>query len=433
MKVRKKQNGTKISDMLSDFDDRAKGCFLKSEEFGDLSDHILSGRDALIKEENFSTVDQLDIMDISVSNFQFATFNKMELEGLDIINENDFIEKDELFHTDLVSNGSRDLEEVNSFEGVTLSLPKDIEDSSNNTPKEVTENLDDAAQKLSKRAQKRKKQLEESKPQCPVRTTARHFTKMFDFFEANPGLATGQLPKINYRKKWRDLTEILNQQGIGEKTTEKWQKTWSDYKLHLRKKLSGIKRSGKALDVPNQFTEQDKRALINMGVSLCDELSIKKRFNPDSIESEDSSSHSATTLQAVNIPTQPVQNGNIPTVTHEVNFSTAGPKKRPKFNKQQRQRKLAERRRKVQRLRQFRAKTAEYQMKSLAELRSLRSVLDKGLNRIGDVLERLVRNSESNASVATNLAETAAQIATTATSFAKIITGFDNKHSNTQL
>lgn len=148
----------------------------------------------------------------------------MELEGLDIINENDFIEKDELFQTDLVSNGSRDLEEVNSFEGVTLKLPKDIEDSSNNTRKEVNDGLDEAAQKLSKRAQKRKKQLEESKPQCPVRTTARHFTKMFDFFESNPGLATGQLPKIIYRKKWRDLTEILNQQGIGEKTTEKWQK-----------------------------------------------------------------------------------------------------------------------------------------------------------------------------------------------------------------
>lgn len=195
---------------------------LKGEEFGDLSDHILS-RDAL-KEDNFTAVDQLDIMDISVSNFQFATFNKMELEGLDIINENDFIEKDELFHTDLVSNASRDLEEVNSFEGVTLTLPKDIEDNSNNNPKEVTETLDEAAQKLSKRAQRRKKRLEESKPQCPVRTTGRHFTKMLEYFEANPGLATGQLPKTIYRKRWRDLTDILNQQGIGEKTTEKWQK-----------------------------------------------------------------------------------------------------------------------------------------------------------------------------------------------------------------
>lgn len=47
---------------------------------------------------------------------------------------------------------------------------------------------------------------------------------MFEYFEANPGLATGQLQKISYRKKWRELTSLLNAEGLGEKSTEKWQK-----------------------------------------------------------------------------------------------------------------------------------------------------------------------------------------------------------------
>ncbi|KAJ8915112.1 hypothetical protein NQ315_000364 [Exocentrus adspersus] len=378
MKVRKKQSNAK-SDMLTDFDDKSKECF--GEEFEDLSDHILTGKDVLVKEESFTSVDQLDIMDISVSNFHFASFNKIEFEALDMINDDEFIEKDELFHGDLVSNRGDDLKESNNFKGITSTSPKDVEDSSSNAGKEKCSK--EAVLKLSKRALKRKKQLEESKIQCPVRSTARHFTKMFDFFEANPGLATGQLPKIIYRKKWRELTDILNRQGIGEKTTEKWQKTWSDYKLHLRKKLSGIKRSGKALDVPNQFTEQDKRALTNMG--FCDETSIKKRFNPDRIESEDSSSHSNTTSSIANIPTLAVQNG----AGLQNKKSSLGPGRG-------KHRRPVQRRRNLQR---YRTKTVEYQTKSLAELRSLRKILDSGLNRIGDVLERLVAKE----TVATNL------------------------------
>ncbi|KAJ8950600.1 hypothetical protein NQ314_007826 [Rhamnusium bicolor] len=425
MKVRKKQNNTKISDMLTDFDDKAKGCFLKSEEFEDISDHILNSKNDIEKEESFNTVEQLDIMDISVSNFQFANFNKIELDTLDIINEDDSIVKEGLFHTvvaDLVNSSNKDIEETNSLEGVKLVMPRDIEDSSSNTQKDIGENFEEATPKLSKRALKRKQKLEESKLQCPVRTTARHYTKMFEYFEANPGLATGQLPKIIYRKKWSELTDILNQQGIGEKTTEKWQKTWSDYKLHLRKKLSGIKRSGKALDVPNQFTEQDKRALSNIGVSLCDEDSmknaIKKRFNPDLLESEDSSSHSMVQL---------TQNSNVPTFTK--NGISVDLRKPRRFIRQQRRRRLMEMRKK---LREFRVKTVEYQKKSLKELRSLRATLNSGLSRIGDVLERLVKNSESNTTVASNLAEAAAQIATTATSFAEIISSFDRRRSNTQ-
>ncbi|KAJ8942032.1 hypothetical protein NQ318_002786 [Aromia moschata] len=396
MKVRKKQSKSKIGDMLMDFDDKTKQCFLKSEEFEDLSDHILTIKnDSQDKEDSFNNVEQLDIMDISVSNFQFANFNKIELDSLDIINEEDGMVKEELFHTvvaDLVNSTNKDVDETNSLEG--LVLPRDVEESSNAAQKEIAENLEEEPPKLSKRALKRKKRLEESKLQCPVRTTARHYTKMFEFFEANPGLATGQLPKIIYRKKWRELTDLLNKQGIGEKTTEKWQK----------------------------FTDQDKRALSNMGVSLCDEDSmksaIKKRFNPEILESEDSSSHS--TVQSS------TQSSHVPTSTQDGTFVN---KKPPKFLVQQRRRRLAERRKN---LRLFKARRADYQAKTLRELRSLKMILNNGLTRIGDVLERLARNSESSTSVASNLAEAATRIATTAGSFSEIINNFDIRRSVTE-
>ncbi|KAI4470597.1 myb/sant-like dna-binding domain [Holotrichia oblita] len=45
------------------------------------------------------------------------------------------------------------------------------------------------------------------------------------------------------RKKWEELTTLLNSLGYGSKTSEKWQKTWSDYKYHLKRKASDIKRN----------------------------------------------------------------------------------------------------------------------------------------------------------------------------------------------
>ncbi|KAJ8979208.1 hypothetical protein NQ317_011847 [Molorchus minor] len=257
MKVRKKQSNNKVADMLTDFEDKTKHCFVSIDEL-----------------DSFNTVEQLDIMDISVSNFQFASFNKLELESLDIINEENSMAKEEYFPTivaDFVNSTNKDMEETNSLEGLVLS--RDVEESHSIPQKENT-NFDEGTPKLSKRALKRKKRLEESKLQCSVRTTARHYTKMFEF-----------------------LRQIRD-----------WLLTWSDYKLHLRKKLSGIKRSGKALDVPNQFNDQDTRALSNIGVSLCVEdttkIAIKKRFNPEPIESEDSSSHSTvqSSTQNFNIP-----------------------------------------------------------------------------------------------------------------------------------
>lgn len=98
---------------------------------------------------------------------------------------------------------------------------------------DLAEPLDESpaeASKPKKRYNKKKKPHSLSKLQLTVRTTPRHYAKMFEYFEANPGLATGQLQKISYRKKWRELTGLLNAEGLGEKSTEKWQKV----RLQLR-------------------------------------------------------------------------------------------------------------------------------------------------------------------------------------------------------
>lgn len=188
-----------------------------------------------IREMNLEAVEHLDVMDLNVSNFQFVNFNKIDLESLDIINE-DSIVKEELFDSvvdDIITDSTDN--NINNFSAVPRVSP-DITAVSSSSHTDMTKTINNSGAGfplqtnsesnlgLNKRAIKRKQKLEQTKAQCPVRTTARHYTKMLDFFEANPGLATGQLPKIIYRKKWRDLTEVLNQQGIGEKTTEKWQK-----------------------------------------------------------------------------------------------------------------------------------------------------------------------------------------------------------------
>lgn len=189
---------------------------------------------------NLESVENLDVMDLNVSNFQFVNFNKIDLESLDIINEDSMV-KEELFHSvvDDIITDSTDAN-INNFSEVPRVSPdimavsssshtdmsKTINSSAIVSPTEINS---ESCSGLNKRSLKRKQKLEQTKAQCPVRTTARHYTKMLEFFEANPGLATGQLPKVIYRNKWRDLTEVLNQQGIGEKTTEKWQKVRNKY------------------------------------------------------------------------------------------------------------------------------------------------------------------------------------------------------------
>ncbi|KAJ8953383.1 hypothetical protein NQ318_023500 [Aromia moschata] len=44
---------------------------------------------------------------------------------------------------------------------------------------------------------------------------------------------------------WIELTQKLNSVGLGHKTVDKWQKSWSDYKQNLKKKAAEIDRSRK--------------------------------------------------------------------------------------------------------------------------------------------------------------------------------------------
>ncbi|KAJ8915554.1 hypothetical protein NQ315_012438 [Exocentrus adspersus] len=67
------------------------------------------------------------------------------------------------------------------------------------------------------------------------------------FFESHQELVTGRLNtatgRETYKKLWKELTLQLNSARYGVKITEKWQKTWSDFKCSLKKKASEIRRS----------------------------------------------------------------------------------------------------------------------------------------------------------------------------------------------
>ncbi|CAG9761210.1 unnamed protein product [Ceutorhynchus assimilis] len=64
---------------------------------------------------------------------------------------------------------------------------------------------------------------------------------------ANPELARGRIisaqGRKDYTKMWTILSEKLNSLGLGEKSIEKWQKSWSDYKYNLKKKAAEIEKS----------------------------------------------------------------------------------------------------------------------------------------------------------------------------------------------
>ncbi|KAF5278232.1 hypothetical protein FQR65_LT15721 [Abscondita terminalis] len=70
----------------------------------------------------------------------------------------------------------------------------------------------------------------------------RHWEIITNFVENYPVVATGKFQgpngKSHYRKLWEELTLQLNSAGLGQRSTEKWQKTWTDFKYTLKKKAS---------------------------------------------------------------------------------------------------------------------------------------------------------------------------------------------------
>ncbi|KAF5276398.1 hypothetical protein FQR65_LT16346 [Abscondita terminalis] len=73
----------------------------------------------------------------------------------------------------------------------------------------------------------------------------KHWEIIANFIETYPVVATGKFEgpngKSQYRKLWEDLTLQLNSAGLGQRTTEKWQKTWTDFKYALKKKASAYR------------------------------------------------------------------------------------------------------------------------------------------------------------------------------------------------
>ncbi|KAG5880850.1 hypothetical protein JTB14_034259 [Gonioctena quinquepunctata] len=69
-----------------------------------------------------------------------------------------------------------------------------------------------------------------------------HWELMVSFMEENPSLATGRFSGPNGRASlkmlWGELTQKLNALGYGERSPEKWQKTWTDLKYIIKKKAT---------------------------------------------------------------------------------------------------------------------------------------------------------------------------------------------------
>ncbi|CAH1101479.1 unnamed protein product [Psylliodes chrysocephalus] len=100
-----------------------------------------------------------------------------------------------------------------------------------------------------------------------------HMEVLIDFMETHNDFATGRLSTNNAKEKykllWTELTIRLNSLGLGERTKEKWQKTWTDYKCNLKKKASEIKNAqegtGGGPELKKQLSNMEMRVLSLLG------------------------------------------------------------------------------------------------------------------------------------------------------------------------
>ncbi|KAK4882662.1 hypothetical protein RN001_005981 [Aquatica leii] len=86
------------------------------------------------------------------------------------------------------------------------------------------------------------------------------------------GKFQGPNGKVQYRKLWEELTLQLNSAGLGQRTTEKWQKTWTDFKYTLKKKASayqqGLHQTGGGPAKIPKLTELEVRILNVLGTTF---------------------------------------------------------------------------------------------------------------------------------------------------------------------
>ncbi|KAK4882220.1 hypothetical protein RN001_005539 [Aquatica leii] len=104
----------------------------------------------------------------------------------------------------------------------------------------------------------------------------KHWEIIVNFVENYPVVATGKFQgpngKVQYRKLWEELTLQLNSAGLGQRTTEKWQKTWTDFKYTLKKKASayqqGLHQTGGGPAKIPKLTELEVRILNVLGTTF---------------------------------------------------------------------------------------------------------------------------------------------------------------------
>ncbi|XP_018577856.1 uncharacterized protein LOC108916137 isoform X2 [Anoplophora glabripennis] len=114
---------------------------------------------------------------------------------------------------------------------------------------------------------------------CRVNDT--HWEIIFNYFQIHPNLATGRAIGPNarqiQRQQWEELANNLNALGYGTKTSEKWQKTWTDFKQNLKKKAIEIKKDQQATgggpSNSKKFTKHEERVLSILGSSFYEENS----------------------------------------------------------------------------------------------------------------------------------------------------------------
>ncbi|CAH1104567.1 unnamed protein product [Psylliodes chrysocephalus] len=112
-----------------------------------------------------------------------------------------------------------------------------------------------------------------------------HLEVLVDFMENHYDFATGRLSTNNakdeYQQLWLNLTIRLNSLGLGERTRKKWQKTWTDYKCSLKRKVTEIKRAQEDTsggpEMKKQLNNLEMRILSALGNNFYESCGIQER------------------------------------------------------------------------------------------------------------------------------------------------------------